>query len=168
MRPLGSPSPEARDTCNNKKVWQAQPEAGTTGTGASAQGSGVCLGGDASKHLFWIHPAEDTLFGTAEIRGSRNLDQTLGGGGGRMRNWLGMRQTCSWPLVKTRAFFPTFQEDTPPPWPPPNRYILHPLLVPQASSLSVSKALFVDVEAKARRYNCTPHQDKQTPVQRLS
>lgn len=90
-----------------RKVWQAQPEAGTTGARASAQGSGVCLGGGASKHLFWIHPAEDTLFGTAKIRGSRNyLDQTLGGGGGRGRNWLGMRQTCSWPLVKTRAFFP--------------------------------------------------------------
>lgn len=26
--------------------------------------------------------------------------------GGRMRNWPGMRQTCSWPPVKTRAFFP--------------------------------------------------------------
>lgn len=33
MRPLGSPSPEAGDTCN-KKLRQAQLEAGTTGTRA--------------------------------------------------------------------------------------------------------------------------------------
>lgn len=132
----------------------------------SAQGSRVCLGGGASKHLFWIHPAEDTLFGTAEIRGSRNLDQTLGGGEGRMRNWLGMRQTCSWPLVKTRAFFPLSRK-TPLPHSLPQTGTSC-ILSWFPSSLSVSKALFVDVEAKARRYKCTPHQDKQTPVQRLS
>lgn len=46
------------------------------------------------EHLFHIHPAEDTLFGASEIKGSRNLDQTLGGGG-RVGNWLGMKQTAA-------------------------------------------------------------------------
>lgn len=130
--------------------------------------SGVCLGGGASKHLFWIHPAEDTLFGTAEIRGSRNLDQTLGGRGGEDEELAGNEANLQLAPSKNQGLLPTFTEDTPPPWPPPNRHFLHPLLVPQGSSLSVSKALFVDVEAKARRYKCTPHQDKQAPVQRLS
>lgn len=129
--------------------------------------SGVCLGGGASKHLFWIHPAEDTLFGTAEIRGSRNLDQTLGGRG-EDEELAGNEANLQLAPSKNQGLLPTFTEDTPPPWPPPNRHFLHPLLVPQGSSLSVSKALFVDVEAKARLYKCTPHQDKQAPVQRLS
>lgn len=46
-----------------------------------AQGSGVCLGERHQEHLSWIHPQEDTLFVASEIKGSRNLDQTLRGEG---------------------------------------------------------------------------------------
>lgn len=89
-------------------------------------------------------------------------------GGGEDEELAGNEANLQLAPSKNQGLLPTFTEDTPPPWPPPNRHFLHPLLVPQGSSLSVSKALFVDVEAKARLYKCTPHQDKQAPVQRLS
>lgn len=50
-----------------------------------------------------------------------------------------------------------------------NRLFLHPVLAPRGHfSLSVSKALFVDVKAKARLLRCTPNQDRESPVQSLS
>lgn len=77
----------------------ANTEEGPRVTAPMTQESGVCSGEGRQEHLFPIHPAEDTLFGASEIKGSRNLDQASGGGG-RARNWLGMKQNCSWLLVK--------------------------------------------------------------------
>lgn len=63
----------------------ASTEEGTRARAPMAQGVESVLGEGHQEHLFWIHPAEDTLFGACEPKGSRNLDQTLGGGG-RARN----------------------------------------------------------------------------------
>lgn len=98
MRLQRTLSPKAGETHNDRKSWQTQRK-DPGSQPPMTQESRVSLGEGRQKHLFWIRPAEDTLFGASEIKGSRNLDQTLRGGG-RARSWLGMKQNYSWLLVK--------------------------------------------------------------------
>lgn len=145
----------------------ANTEEGPRVTAPVTQESGVCSGEGHQEHLFPIHPAEDTLFGASEIKGSRNLDQTLGGGG-KGKELAGNEAKLQLAPSKTRAFFPLSRKAPLLPCLPQigTSYILS--WFPRALlPCRFQRRFLLMSKPRPDIIKCTPRQDKQAPVQSL-
>lgn len=117
----------------------------------------------------WFGPiCRRDSFGASEPRGSLSLDQTRGGG--RVRNWLGIKQKSSWLPAKPGLTSRLSRKMTPLHCPSPNRHFLNPMLVPRALLSCQFQRPFLLMSKPRPDFiiKCAPHQDKQAPVQSLS